>query len=67
MTSPPIDPATPLRPPDWLSGLQDAATCARYDSSVPHPARVYAYWDCGSNGVSGPITLSLGGLAGEVP
>ena len=44
MTSLPIDPATPLRPPDWLSGLQDTATCARYDSSVPHPARVYAYW-----------------------
>ena len=44
MTSLPIDPATPLRPPDWLSGFQDTATCARYDSSVPHPARVYAYW-----------------------
>jgi SAM-dependent methyltransferase len=45
MTSPPLDPAAmPLRPPDWHSGLQDTATCARLDPSVPHPARVYAYW-----------------------
>jgi hypothetical protein len=44
MTSLPIGPATPLPPPDWLSGLHDTATCARYNSSVPHPARVYAYW-----------------------
>ena len=36
--------ATPLRPPDWHSGLQDTAACARFDPSVPHPARVYAYW-----------------------
>ena len=44
MTSLPMDPATSLRPPDWHSGLQDTATCARFDPSVPHPARVYAYW-----------------------
>jgi len=44
MTSLPIDPATPLRPPDWHSGLQDTPACARFDPSVPHPARVYAYW-----------------------
>jgi S-adenosyl methyltransferase len=45
MTSLPMDPAEPLlRPPDWLSGLEDTATCARLDPSVPHPARIYAYW-----------------------
>ena len=44
MTSLPIDPATPLRSPDWNSGLQDTPACARFDPSVPHPARVYAYW-----------------------
>jgi hypothetical protein len=44
MTSLPMDPATPLRPPDWHSGLESTATCARFDPSVPHPARVYAYW-----------------------
>jgi S-adenosyl methyltransferase len=44
MTSPPMDPPTPLRPPDWLSGFEDTATSARFDPSVPHPARIYAYW-----------------------
>jgi SAM-dependent methyltransferase len=44
MTSPPMDRPTPLRPPDWSSGFQDTATCARFDPSVPHPARIYAYW-----------------------
>jgi len=45
MTSLPMDPAAvPLQPPDWLSGLEDSAACARLDLSVPHPARVYAYW-----------------------
>lgn len=45
MTSLPMDPAaTPLRPPDWHSGLQDTAARARFDPSVPHPACVYAYW-----------------------
>ena len=39
-----MDPATPLRPPDWHSGLEDNAACSRFDPSVPHPARVYAYW-----------------------
>src|SRR5205809_6346820 len=44
MTSLPMDPATPLRPPDWHAGLEDTAACARFDPSVPHPARVYDYW-----------------------
>jgi SAM-dependent methyltransferase len=45
MTSPLVDPAaTPLRPPDWHSWCRDATTSARLDPSVPHPARVYAYW-----------------------
>ena len=29
---------------DWMSGLQTAEPGTRFDSSVPHPARVYAYW-----------------------
>jgi SAM-dependent methyltransferase len=43
MTSLPLDPATPLSPPDWHSGLEDTAR-PRFDPSVPHPARIYAYW-----------------------
>jgi hypothetical protein len=40
-----MDPAAPpLRPPDWHSGLRDSTTGARFDPSVPHPARVYSYW-----------------------
>jgi len=45
MTSPPIDPAAmPIRPQSWYSGLLDTTTSDRFDPSVPHPARVYAYW-----------------------
>jgi len=34
----------PACPPAWMSGLQPAEPGPRFDPSVPHPARVYAYW-----------------------
>jgi S-adenosyl methyltransferase len=43
MTSPPMEPAAPSLPPGWYSRLRDT-NCARFDPSVPHSARVYAYW-----------------------
>ena len=32
------------QPPRWLSALQPTEPGPRFDPSVPHPARVYAYW-----------------------
>ena len=49
-TSPP--PATSRQPacvPAWISGHQPADPGARFDPSVPHPARVYNYWLGGAN------------------
>jgi SAM-dependent methyltransferase len=34
----------PARPQSWMSGLQPADPGPGFDPSVPHPARVYAYW-----------------------
>lgn len=31
-------------PPSWRCELQDSAADPRFDTSVPHPARVYGYW-----------------------
>jgi voltage-gated potassium channel Kch len=31
-------------PPTWMSGLQTVDPDPRFDPSVAHPARVYAYW-----------------------
>jgi hypothetical protein len=36
--------AHPVGRPAWMTGLKPAAPGARFDPSVPHPARVYAYW-----------------------
>ena len=32
------------RPQSWMSGLRPADPGPRFDPSVPHPARVYAFW-----------------------
>src|SRR5215831_10569555 len=32
------------RPQAWMSDLRSADPGPRFDPSVPHPARVYAYW-----------------------
>src|SRR5215831_12021065 len=32
------------RPQTWMSDLRSADPGPRFDPSVPHPARVYAYW-----------------------
>jgi hypothetical protein len=39
-------PGDPLRllPQRWMSGLQPTGPGPGFDPSVPHPARVYAYW-----------------------
>ncbi|HEY5988610.1 MAG TPA: SAM-dependent methyltransferase [Streptosporangiaceae bacterium] len=34
----------PAQTPDWPSELQETAPGRGLDPSVPHPARVYAYW-----------------------
>src|SRR5215831_685294 len=36
--------ARPVYPPVWMSGFESADPDSRFDSSVPHPARVYGYW-----------------------
>jgi len=42
--SPPPAPGCPASPEWWRSELKNAAPDAPFDPSVPHPARVYAYW-----------------------
>jgi S-adenosyl methyltransferase len=36
--------AHPARPQAWMSDLQPAHQAPRFDPTVAHPARVYAYW-----------------------
>jgi S-adenosyl methyltransferase len=43
------DPGAPISAhltgqPAWMTGLQPAGSGPRFDPSVPHPARIYAYW-----------------------
>jgi S-adenosyl methyltransferase len=37
-------PGHPVRPQAWMSDLQPAESCSRFDATVAHPARVYSYW-----------------------
>ena len=39
-----VPPGTHESPPGWMSGLDLAERGPHFDPSVPHPARVYAYW-----------------------
>jgi hypothetical protein len=39
-----VPPGTPEAPPGWMSGLDLAEPGPHFDPSVPHPARIYAYW-----------------------
>jgi SAM-dependent methyltransferase len=43
---PPSQPKSALEPQEWMSGFQpfDTGSHRSFDTSVPHPARVYAYW-----------------------
>jgi S-adenosyl methyltransferase len=47
----------PAYPPAWMSAPECMDSGLRFDPSVPHPARVYAYWLGGKDHYAAALAL----------